>query len=219
MAAPEKAFLELEGGERIPCLYNPAELRLTRSNSWDATPRPGRPTPRLRFGGARPGVLEVSLFFDTTATGRSVAEHTGRVVEAMDIDPTLPGSDERAGDVRPPLVTFHWGEVHSFRSVIADLALAYTYFSPTGTPLRATLDLVLQQFEPEHAFGPQNPTSGTPQPHRVHRVQSGETLDRIAARYYGDATRWRPLAAANGVTDPLRLVPGTLLAVPGIEDL
>ena len=30
MAAPEKAFLELEGGERIPCLYNPAELRLTR---------------------------------------------------------------------------------------------------------------------------------------------------------------------------------------------
>ena len=45
------------------------------------------------------------------------------------------------------------------------------------------------------------------------------TLDRIAARYYGDATRWRPLAAANGVADPLRLVPGTLLAVPGIEDL
>ncbi|MDQ1739694.1 MAG: hypothetical protein QOE53_1346, partial [Pseudonocardiales bacterium] len=67
------------------------------------------------------------------------------------------------------------------------------------------------------AFGPQNPTSGTPRPHRVHRVQPGETLDRIAARYYGDSTRWRSLAAANNVEDPLAMRPGALLSVPRIE--
>ena len=52
----------------------------------------------------------------------------------------------------------------------------------------------LTQFAESAAFGPQNPTSGTPDPHRVHRVQPGETLDRISAKYYGDSTRWRAIA-------------------------
>ena len=80
-----------------------------------------------------------------------------------------------------------------------------------------TVGLTLRQYEPSQAFGRQNPTSGTPKPHRVHRVQSGETLDRIAARYYGDSTRWRALAAANSIADPLALRPGTLLTVPRID--
>jgi nucleoid-associated protein YgaU len=48
----------------------------------------------------------------------------------------------------------------------------------------------------------------------VHRVQPGETLDRISSRYYGDATRWRQIASANGITDPLALRSGTLLSIP-----
>jgi nucleoid-associated protein YgaU len=48
----------------------------------------------------------------------------------------------------------------------------------------------------------------------VHRVQPGETLDRISARYYGDPTRWRDLALANDIEDPLGLRPGSLLSVP-----
>jgi nucleoid-associated protein YgaU len=76
------------------------------------------------------------------------------------------------------------------------------------------MELELRQFEPSNAFGPQNPTSGTPRPHRVHRVQPGETLDRISARYYGDPTRWRDLALANDIEDPLGLRPGSLLSVP-----
>ena len=41
--------------------------------------------------------------------------------------------------------------------------------------------------------------SGTPEPNRVHQVQPGETLDRIAAKYFEDSTKWRSIAAANGV--------------------
>jgi nucleoid-associated protein YgaU len=48
-------------------------------------------------------------------------------------------------------------------------------------------------------------------------VLAGETLDRIAARYYGDATRWRLLADANGISDPLAVRPGALLAVPRMD--
>ncbi|MGN6332786.1 MAG: CIS tube protein [Motilibacteraceae bacterium] len=209
-----KAFLEVETGERIPCLFNPSELALTRSNSWNAGGRPGRAVPTLAFGGSRNGELRLELFFDTTDTGEAVTSHTGKLVALMDVDSSLKGSDENSGNVRPPTVIFHWGDLHSFRSVVADLAVRFTYFSATGVPLRARVNLLLRQYEPSQAFGPQNPTSGTPRPHRVHRVAPGETLDRIAARYYGDSNAWRDIASANGIEDPLAVRAGTLLSVP-----
>jgi len=217
MTGVEKAFLEIEGGQRVPCLFNPAQLQLTRSNSWAGAPVPGRGVPRLRYTGASSGVLRVDLFFDTTHDGSDVTTHTGKVVALMDVDPTLPGTDEASHNARPPTVSFHWGDLHSFTAVVTDLDLTFTYFSSSGTPLRATASLTLRQYEESGAFGRQNPTSGTPRPHRVHRVQAGETLDRIAATYYGDATRWRALAAANHITDPLALRPGSLLSVPRVD--
>lgn len=45
-------------------------------------------------------------------------------------------------------------------------------------------------------------------------VAAGERLDQLAYQYYGEAAYWRVLAAANGVTDPLRLPAGLLLQVP-----
>lgn len=215
--ATEKAFLEIEGGDRVPCLFNPTQLRISRANSWQGDSLPGTGVPTLRYVGATSGVLTLDLFFDTTADGTAVTRHTGKILALMDIDPSLPGSDDAKHQVRPPYVTFHWGDLHAFKAVVAELELTFTYFSATGVPLRAMMKVLLRQYEASDAFGPQNPTSGTPEPQRVHRVQSGETLDRIAARYYGDSTKWRTLADANGLGDPLAVRPGTLLSVPRLS--
>ena len=43
----------------------------------------------------------------------------------------------------------------------------------------------LKQFEEDAKWGPQNPTSGTPRPHRMHQLERGETLDRLAAKWFG----------------------------------
>ena len=51
-------------------------------------------------------------------------------------------------------------------------------------------------------------------PHRIHRVQRGETLDRIAWTYYSDATDWRRIAEANRISDPIRVPTGALLIIP-----
>jgi nucleoid-associated protein YgaU len=48
-------------------------------------------------------------------------------------------------------------------------------------------------------------------------VQPGETLDRISARYYGDSTQWRRIAAANGISDPLSVRSGALLSIPRVS--
>jgi hypothetical protein len=213
----QKAFLEIETGGRIDCLFNPAQLSLTKANNWVADLVPGRAAPNLYFTGGLGGILATALTFDTTATGDAVTVHTGKLLKLMAVDQKLPGYDNATGRGRPPWVKFHWGDFHSFAGVIADLHIDFTFFSANGTPLRAKAALVLRQYSEEGDYGPQNPTSGTPEPERVHRVRSGETLDRIAATYYGDSGRWRAVAAANHIEDPLSLSPGTVLAIPRLE--
>jgi hypothetical protein len=210
----EKAFLLVEGKDKINCLFNPASIAISRTNSWTPKKVPGSDVGTLTFGGANAGTLTLELTFDTTQDGTSVSVHTNKLMKLMDVDYSLKGADEASRNGRPPTVTFNWGQMSSFPAVVTSVSLNFTYFASTGTPLRATAALSLQQYKKAEAFGPQNPTSGTPNPHRVHRVQPGETLDRISARYYGDSTQWRALAGANGVEDPMALRPGQLLSIP-----
>lgn len=210
----QKAFLESETGGRIPCLFNPDELAVKRENTWEGMPLPGKGVPVLAYRGGKSGKLTLNLVFDTTHDGKPVTDHTNKLLQLMEVNPDLPGYDQESGNGRPPWVQFHWGNFHSFKSVISDLSLNFTYFSEKGVPLRAKVALILDQFEPDDNWARQNPTSGTPRPHRTHVVQPGETLDRIAAKHYGTSNPWRDIAAANGIEDPLNLRPGTMLAIP-----
>jgi LysM repeat protein len=213
----QKAYLETETNDTIPCMFNPSELHITRSNSWSGSSLPGRDAPELSFDGGSAGTLSLDLLFDTTSEGKPVTKYTNKVLDLMKIDTSLAGYDETANNGRPPWVKFHWGDLHSFKAIIETLDLRFTYFSSTGMPMRAKVDLSLKQYEPDANWGPQNPTSGTPKPHKVHRVQKGETLDRISARHYGDATKWRMIAEANGINDPLALRPGAFLTIPKLR--
>jgi hypothetical protein len=215
MAELERAFLTFEGkSEQVKCMFNPETVAFTMTNQWKGEPRPGRDVPMLEFGGSESGSMSIELFFDTTDDGSDVTQYTSKLVQAMEIDTDLPGSNDANSNGRPPYMIFHWGKLASFPVVIKSTTVTFEYFSSSGTPLRARVKMETSQFMPSKAFTKQNPTSGTPNPHRVHRVQRGETLDRISARYYGDSTRWRMLADANGIEDPLAVRPGTLLTVP-----
>jgi hypothetical protein len=224
----ENAYLLIDGDSRnlIPCLFNPTEFSLTLQNSWgsnddraagtdEATPGMGVQT--LDFQGSQNGTLDLTLFFDTTAEGEPVTKYTSKIVALMDIDGKIAGTDAKHRKGRPPTVQFGWGKMTSFPSVIERLTLTFTYFSSTGMPLRATMQLGLKQYSAARSFGPQNPTSGTPAPHKTHQVLPGETLDRISAVHFGDATKWRLIAVANGVEDPLSLRPGRLLHIPKLD--
>ncbi|HEY5663227.1 MAG TPA: LysM peptidoglycan-binding domain-containing protein [Ilumatobacter sp.] len=211
----QKAYLEVENGGRIDCMFNPAKFEFSTSNKWDSDRLPGRDTPMLRYGGGQGGSFSLSLILDTTADGSAVTKHTNKLLKLLEIDTSLPGYNETDNNGRPPWVKFHWGtHLHSFKAVVKSATIAFTYFSNEGLPLRANADLSLEQFEADANWGPQNPTSGTPKPNRTHQVRVGDSLDRIAAKYYGDATKWRDIAVLNGIADPLELAPGRLLAIP-----
>ena len=211
----QKAYLEIESGGRVDCMFNPTTFSFSTDNRWDSDSVPGKATPTLRYAGGSGGKFNLSLVFDTTDTGKPVSLHSNKLLALMEVDDKLAGYDPALGNGRPPWVKFHWGtHVHSFKAVITSASVTFTYFSNEGLPLRANVELSLEQYEPDANWGPQNPTSGTPVPERTHQVQVGDTLDRIAARYYGDSNRWRDIANINGIADPLDLPPGQLLSIP-----
>lgn len=51
---------------------------------------------------------------------------------------------------------------------------------------------------------------------RTHTVAKGESLSRIAKRYYGDAKQWRKIFDANKdkIENPDLIFPGQVLKIP-----
>jgi LysM repeat protein len=207
-----KAAIVSEVDGPIPCQFNPASFSFSKQNSWKEVQDKGiKDAPKLRFLAGGSASISFELTLDTTDTGKAVTEQTDKLLKLMKVHHDFPAP-------RPPSCHLLWGSYQSFTAVLQSIELQYTYFASDGTPLRAKAKLSLKQLD-DDPKALQNPTSSTPRPHRVHISLPGETLDRIAWKYYGDSNRWRQLAEVNGVTDPLALEPGTSLLVPYAEGM
>jgi nucleoid-associated protein YgaU len=109
-------------------------------------------------------------------------------------------------------VYFQWGSRTLFDAFLRSVSARYTLFKSDGAPLRANVTVVFEEVPSEPAR--QNPTSGGRTGERARLVKPGDSLQSIAYQEYGDPTRWRRLAAANDIDDPLRLEAGTQLRIP-----
>jgi hypothetical protein len=225
MPMPEgyvKAKLAIEGGDEIQALFNPTEFTITKGNNWTFDPVKGTSLPAGKFGGGKPREMQVSLLLDQTLPngGKSVKEITDSLFKMMEVPSG--GGGGGAGSV-PPLVTFQWGEMIPFKAACTSLTVAFQLFKPNGTPIRADVKLALTQAESATSASansgnrPTNPTTRSDGGLGVHVVRDGDTLQSIAHRTYGDPNRWRLVAEANGVDNPLHLRRGTPLNLPRLD--
>jgi nucleoid-associated protein YgaU len=91
-------------------------------------------------------------------------------------------------------------------------------FHPNGEPIRAFVDLELAQAEPTSPVGQaQNPTTRGTAGLKQHVIQGEDSLQSIAYESYRDPTKWRAIAEANGIDDPLRVKRGTSLTIPRLD--
>jgi nucleoid-associated protein YgaU len=98
------------------------------------------------------------------------------------------------------------------------LTIRYALFRPNGEPVREFVDLELAQAEETNPPGKaQNPTTRAITGLRAHTVRDGDSLPSISYAAYGDATRWRAIAEANGIDNPLRLRRGSELTIPRLD--
>jgi hypothetical protein len=152
---------------------------------------------------------KLSLLLDTSLEGpdKSVKDQANALMKAM-----------HGGGSAPKFVTFSWGSTKLPKGAPMSISIQYAMFHPNGEPMRAFVDLELAQAEPTSPAGQaQNPTTRGTAGLRTHIVQDGDSLHSVAYDAYGDATRWRAIAEANGIDDPLRVPRGTSLNVPRLD--
>ena len=204
-------IINVDTGEPVRCMFNPHEYTLSKQNRWQRGETKGKNVPRLKFSQGGSQTLKLQLFFDTYADATDVRLHTDPLWRMMMVnsDKTNPRSNKS----EPPPVMFQWGGL-AFEAVITSMTQKFTLFLKDGTPARATVDITLEQLGDEEDFAGQNPTSGGGEAPKTRLVHAGERLDLIAYEEYEDATQWRRIAEANGLTHPLRLRPGQRLVVP-----
>jgi nucleoid-associated protein YgaU len=196
--------------------FNPNRLSVSKTVEWRRQPsRMASESALPEFVGSGPKSLSVEVFLDATANhDNSVEQRVQQLMLACVPTPRSLAAKKPAS----PWVRFEWGSARttSFDAVLSSLSVDYALFDVDGKPLRATCSLTLE----EASVGPagQNPTSGSREARRTHRVVAGDSLPQLAWHEYGDATAWRVIAEANEIDDPAVLAPGTELLVPATTD-
>lgn len=204
---PEKATItNIENGENFEVLFNPTEYSMSKTNNWKRITIRESNVAVPEFLGGNPRELRIQLFFDTYEKHEDVRQHTEKIIRL-----TYVGKYD--GRRRPPRCMFSWGRFFSFDSVITSLTYKYTMFQQDGTPVRATMDVTFRESEDSSAkHGQQSPPQGIAG-HRVVIVRTGDTLQGLAQKEYGNPKLWRLIADCNNLDNPKDLAPGQVLKV------
>jgi nucleoid-associated protein YgaU len=212
-----RAFLKQQSGSlRFDFLFNPTELTFVKENKWATSTRKGQNMAQSEFLGGEPTTFTLHFVLDTSeenGPARSVRNKMQELNQLVIVDSNSRDPSNHLGS--PPVLEFHWGvsELAVGTYVISKRSVKYTRFDPDGVATRAEVDLSLQQWSDNSSRPRQNPTSGGAGEQRYYQVRPGQTLDLVAYEIYGDSTRWRAIAEANGLDNPLDLRPGQMLRI------
>ena len=200
------------------------------------------------FTGGGTTHLELDLLFDTQLDGSSVVttdvqDLTRPLWELAENVASVDGA------ARLRTVRLVWGKSWNVPAVVVAVAERFERFDPSGSPQRSWLRLRLLRVatsaatsatvaQPAAGFAVP-PDGSVPEDQEIiHEVQGGTTtadhegadgqplappvgerLDLIAARYYGEPSLWRVLAAYNGIADPTRIPPPSTIRIPPLATL
>ena len=187
--------------ERFQVMYNPDELRLEQGNNFAEVGIPGLNAPPVQYLRGKARTLSMDLFFDSYEADQDVRTHTGPLVKLLDKEPLTKA---------PPVLLFSMGQFN-FQCVLVDASQRFTMFRRDGTPVRSTIAVRFQEFVRVEIEIERGLFIGPP---TLHNVVRSETASAIAATVLGDPARWREVAEANGIDDPLNIAPGLTLKVP-----
>jgi hypothetical protein len=211
-------------GTAIPCMFNPYEYTLTKSNNFaEVDSANGTNTPMANLTMAGPQTLTLELVFDTYSSGDDVSLITDQLWELMRVSESARPDKRPSGNQdrrEAPLVAFSWG-VFFFVSYITNMTQKFTLFTPKGIPVRAKVSITFTQYtdiKDRLDQLKQIPTSAAGIVNRIHKVVAGDRLDLIAQEAYRDPAKWRQIAKFNGIVDPSNIRPGQSIAIPFTEE-
>lgn len=241
------AFLIEETGERIRCMLNPESLLIRRRSGLKQRESIGgfvagsdlADDPLIHTNGGSTEI-QLDLVFDVSLPGSSIETD-----DVRDLTRPLWNLSENAGtensDFKVPLCRFVWGKQWNMPGVICSIAERLEYFTATGEPRRSWLRLLFRRVveEPvvtideiktssflldddlDAGFTKQSVADIEAKVSDVTvsetTTTANERLDQLAYRLYGDCRLWRCIAAFNFIPNPMDIVNGMKIDIPGLE--
>ncbi len=216
MSDPTKAVFKVTSGRanghEYTVQFNPETVSLSKSADW--AEKKGDHTldiPLVEWKGGKALKLEMTLFFDTYEDDKDVRDKTQPIEELSMVQ------DETHG---PPILEFlSGGKAWYHRNDkgltwnLTSFSTTYKMFNAQGVPVRAEMKVGLTEYATEEQQKARIRLQ-SPDHEKMHRVRPGDTLHSIAMEAYNDPSKWRPIAEANSIEDPLDLQPGAVLRVP-----
>jgi len=203
----------------VPCLFNPAELSVEKSNQFAEVNIPGLSSSLLQFVRGNSRTVSMDLFFDTYEEKIDVRLFTDRITgwDAGSMLSKIPDIAKGLMDIQsdthaPPVCLFIWGAFF-FQCVIERVTKRFTMFLPEGFPVRATLSVTLKEYT-EVDIQIKAIDAQSPDITKRWEVTRGDSLWLIASKEYGDPADWRLVAEANEIDNPRILTAGRSLELP-----
>ncbi len=209
----DAVIINLDKKEQIPVQFNPAEYSLIEGADYTNIPRQNSDSPVINFAGGKQPRLKMSLYFNSHHIKTSAID----IVQEKDVSEQvekLAKLRQIVGNAhRPPIVAFVWGSL-KFIGFVNSITATYTMFAKNGKPLRAKVDVEFLGAPNED--GSRRSPFESPDRTKIRILSEDESLWSIARKEYGDEGKWRYIAEANRIMDPLEIPVGTILKVPAI---
>ena len=211
-------------------LYNPQTYTHQKKSHYAPVRATEADAPSIQFVGGEAETLTFELFFDSVSAGGEVGgtvadrakfegnsllptiasqidvrDFTKKIMDLMYVD----------GDLhRPPLLKVEWSSLQ-FKCYLSECSERFVRFDEQGRPVRAYLNCTFVEKRDNDKLYVANPRN-SPDTTKYHTVRQGDSLWSLASQEYGDAGKWRELAAANGISNPRRLRSGETLVIPAL---
>jgi hypothetical protein len=203
----------------VPCLFNPEEFTVEKSNQFAEINIPGLSSPVYQFVRGNARTVTLDLFFDTYEEKIDVRIFTDRITgwDAGSMFSGLPDALKGLMDIdsdlhAPPVCIFVWG-AFIFQCIVERVSKKFTMFLPEGFPVRATLTTTLKEYR-EVDVQVKELDLHSADITKKWVVKEGDSLWNIANKEYGNPNDWRLIADANRITNPRLLEPGRQLVIP-----
>ncbi|HIH44103.1 MAG TPA: LysM peptidoglycan-binding domain-containing protein [Candidatus Methanoperedenaceae archaeon] len=208
----------------VPCMFNPKEFSVEKSNQFAEVNIPGLPSPVLQFVRGNARTVTLDLFFNTygvksDGSSGDVREYTDKITgwDAGSMYSKLPEEKKGLMDIdsdlhAPPICRFIWGDFQ-FQCIIEKTSKKFTMFLPDGTPVRATVNVTLKEYR-EVEIQVQEIATTSADLTKRWTVTQGDSLWLISSREYGSPKDWRLIAEKNRMDNPRILRPGSELVIP-----
>jgi hypothetical protein len=162
-----------QGGKDITFMFNPTELKFSRTVNIEQSPgsSTGKGQNKSSFKHPNPYQLTISNIildcYEKKGEDRNVLKELKPFTDAIAYAEAGKGKAKR-----PPIYRFTWGDHAYLRCFIKSCTFRLTMFLDTGMPVRAILDLTLEQVSDKH---PQ-PSQGTPKVGAGQRKSQGRPM-------------------------------------------